>query len=43
VQKAHITSVKLFKARKDPPELLDFVDETFDQMPLFVAMGIIPG
>jgi len=41
VQKASITMGKFVKAREHPAKMLDFVDETFDQMPLTIPPAII--
>ena len=40
-EKTEIPVGKFLKSRKDPAEMLDFVDETFNQMSFFVKMHII--
>ena len=40
-EKAEIPVGQFLKSRKDPAEILDFVDETFNQMPFFIKMHII--
>ena len=40
-EKAEISVGQFFKSRKDPTKILDFVDETFNQMAFFVKMHII--
>lgn len=41
VQKAQVTGGELVKAGKDAPIILEFVDETLDQVSLLVQMAII--
>ncbi len=36
-----MTLVQFFKARKETPIMLDFVEKTFDQMPFFVDVFVI--
>ena len=33
--------VQFFKSRKEPSVMFDFIEETFDQMPLFVPMLVV--
>lgn len=33
--------IQLFKSREETPIMLDFVEETFDQMPLLIPMAVI--
>ena len=40
-EKTEIPVGQFLKSRKDPAEILDFVDETFNEMPFFVKMHII--
>ena len=41
MQKAQIRAIQFLKAGEDTPKMLDFVDETFDQMALSIQPSII--
>ena len=41
MEKAQVTRRQFVEARKDPTEMLDLVDETFDQMTLTVQPAVV--
>lgn len=41
MEEGQIAFCQLVKARENPTEMLDFVEETLNQMPFFVEVAII--
>ena len=41
MEKAQVTGCQFVEARKDPTEMLDFVDEAFDQMPFSIQPAVV--